>query len=407
MPSDLEEPASDQGDSSSRRTLARRALRRRIVAWVSVIVTLALGVAALIVYLGYRHLNGNIRVRNIGGLVGAQPVDLHPGAQNIAVIGDDSRAGTNGQYGNPPDYAAGHSDTLMIVHIAASRKWAEVISIPRDSWVHIPSCDMGGGERSAAEDFKINDAFTLGSTHGDEARGAACTIRAVERNTRLRISHFVVISFAGFKDMVDALDGVDVCTRQPIADAKAKLYLPAGRHVLHGNQALAYVRARYSLGDGSDLGRISRQQAFMSSLASRARSKLYNPISIYRFLDAATKSLTIDSGLGGIGGLYNLASTLKNMPTSKLTFITVPTYPRSLVDPTDTANVMWQQPQTQRIFASLRGDVPWQRHPAGTEAATARMSPKPGTTPRTGRTATPQPSPSTTGRTANQNICTS
>ncbi|MGE5290260.1 MAG: LCP family protein [Micromonosporaceae bacterium] len=370
------------------------------------------GAAALTVYTGYRHLNGNIHVRDIGRLVGSQPPAPHPRAENILVIGSDSRAGTHG-YGNPQIYATAQSDTMMIVHIAASRKWAEVVSIPRDSWVHIPSCDMGNGQRSAPTEFKVNDSFTMGSLHGDQATGAACTIKTLELNTGLRINHFVAVNFEGFKDMVNALGGVEVCTRQAIADQKAKLYLPAGYHLLKGTQALAYVRARYSLGDGSDLERIGRQQAFMSSLASRAKSKLYNPIAIYRFLDAATKSVTIDSRLGGITGLYNLAYKLRSMPTSKLTFITVPTYPRSLIDPSDTANVMWQQPTTTAIFNSLRDDVPWQGVAAGRPASVKSGAPSVSpsiSTPQAVASSTPahgipQPSPTVTTRMASQNIC--
>jgi LCP family protein required for cell wall assembly len=389
----------------------RKERRRKVLAWVSGVAACCVAAAGVTAYLGYRHLNGNIHVRDIGGLVGSQPPAQHPRAENILVIGTDSRAGTHG-YGSAQVYNTAHSDTMMIVHIAASGKWAEVVSIPRDSWVHIPACDMGNGQMSEPTDFKINQSFTLGSLHGDQATGAACTIKTLERRTGLRIDHFVAINFAGFKDMVDALGGVEVCTRQAIDDQKAKLHLPAGHHLLQGRQALAYVRARYSLGNGSDLERIGRQQAFMSSLASRAKSELYNPLAIYRFLDAATKSITIDSRLGGITGLYNLAKRLRNLPTNDLTFITLPTFPRSLIDPTDTANVMWQQPTTTEIFNSLRDDVPWQDaaggQPASVRSGAPGVSRSPSISPSalaSSSPSSPQPSPTVTTRTANQNIC--
>jgi LCP family protein required for cell wall assembly len=399
-------------DASRRRGEgARKKRRRRIIAWVSGVAAGCVAAAAVTLYLGYRHLNGNIHVRDIGRLVGSQPPVKHPRAENILVIGSDSRAGTHG-YGSAQVYNTAHSDTMMIVHIAASGKWAEVVSIPRDSWVHIPACDMGNGKKSEPTDFKINESFTLGSLDGDQATGAACTIKTLERDTGLRIDHFVAINFEGFKDMVNALGGVEVCTRQPIDDQKAKLYLSAGHHLLKGQQALAYVRARYSLGNGSDLERIGRQQAFMSSLASRAKSELYNPLAIYRFLDAATKSVTIDSRLGGITGLYNLANRLRSTPTSDLTFITLPTFPRSAIDPTDTANVMWQQPETTAIFNSLRDDVPWQGggegQPASVRSGVPGVSPSPSGSPSASANSSPsgaQPSPTVTTRTASQNIC--
>jgi hypothetical protein len=158
--------------------------------------------------------------------------------------------------------------------------------------------------------------------------------------------------------MVNAVGGVPECNTVPINDPKSRLHLKAGHHILNGRQALAYVRARYTLGNGSDLERIRRQQAFMSSLVSRVKSKELNPLALYRFLDAATKSLTIDSQLGGIHGLYDLATSLKSLPPGKVTFFTLPTYPRSYVDPADTANLLWTQPQDSLIFQAFRHDVP-------------------------------------------------
>ena len=115
--------------------------------------------------------------------------------------------------------------------------------------------------------------------------------------------------------MVAALGGVEECNPTPIDDPLSHLYLSAGHHMLTPTQALGYVRARYTLGDGSDLERIGRQQAFMSSLISRVKSQLLNPLAIYRFLDAATRSLTIDSQLGGITGLYDLGQSLRDLPS--------------------------------------------------------------------------------------------
>jgi anionic cell wall polymer biosynthesis LytR-Cps2A-Psr (LCP) family protein len=239
-----------------------------------------------------------------------------------------------------------------------------------------------------------------------------------------------VVNFTGLESMVSALGGVQECNTQAINDPLSGLKLAAGHHLLTPAQALAYVRARYTLGDGSDLERIARQQAFMSSLIQRVKSKLLNPLAIYRFLDAATKSLTIDTKLGGVTGLYDLASSLRNLPSSKVAFFTLPTYPRSEVVPSDTANVLWTQPEDNAIFQSFRNDVPASRSlfaasasPSASPSASAAApsatpgasAPGPGgsTSPTTSagaqQTVQPTTAPSLaipSVRTANQNICT-
>src|SRR5215831_3972780 len=180
-------PAADPG-----RSRRRRRRRRRILAWGSASLA-ALLVAVLVAGLALlRHFNGNIQQEDIRGLLGAQPVKLHPHAQNILVIGSDTRAGQGKGYGT--GLVTDQSDTLMIVHIPANRKWAEVMSIPRDSWVDIPSCETGNGRRSAPTQFKINEAFAIGNLDGNHtALGVACTVKTVEQNTGIYIDHFVVI----------------------------------------------------------------------------------------------------------------------------------------------------------------------------------------------------------------------
>jgi LCP family protein required for cell wall assembly len=319
----------------------------------------------------------------------------------------------------------------MIVHVAADRQWAEVMAIPRDSWVSIPACEMGNSQMSSAQTFKINEAFAIGNLDGNNtALGVACSIKTVEQDTGIYIDHFVVVNFTGLESMVSALGGVQECNTQAINDPLSGLKLAAGHHLLTPAQALAYVRARYTLGDGSDLERIARQQAFMSSLIQRVKSKLLNPLAIYRFLDAATKSLTIDTKLGGVTGLYDLASSLRNLPSSKVAFFTLPTYPRSEVVPSDTANVLWTQPEDNAIFQSFRNDVPASRSlfaasasPSASPSASAAApsatpgasAPGPGgsTSPTTSagaqQTVQPTTAPSLaipSVRTANQNICT-
>jgi LCP family protein required for cell wall assembly len=330
---------------------------RKILVWgcasLAILLVVVTGTSYFALKATVRHLNANIEQEDLSGLLGTQPVNLHPQAENIMVIGSDSRAGLGKAYGS--GLTTDQSDTLMIIHIPASRQWAEVMSIPRDSYVNIPACEMGDGQLASPTQFKVNEAFAIGNLDGNKtALGDACTIKTIEQDTGIYINHFIDVNFTGFEAMVAALGGVYECNPAPINDPNSGLHLSAGRHLLTPAQALGYVRARYTLGDGSDLERIGRQQAFMSSMVSRVKSELLDPVAIYKFLDAATKSLTIDSQLGGLTGLYNLGQSLRGIPGDKIAFFTLPNYP----DPSQTADVLWTQPEDNEIFATFRNDVP-------------------------------------------------
>ncbi|MFG2890447.1 LCP family protein [Streptomyces sp. NPDC048248] len=327
--------------------------RGRIVAWsAGVLGALLLTVTGAGAWI-YQHLDANIRGADIG-LGGDRPVNLSPGSKNILVVGSDSRAGANAKYGK--GLTTMQSDTLMVLHIAANREWATAVSFPRDSWVQIPACRRGNGSSSAPHHFKINEAFSIGGEGGDIGKAAACTIKTVEKNTGLRIDHFTSVDFQGFKGMVNALGGIKVCPEHAIHDKKAHLDMEAGCQTVKDEKALGYVRTRYSVGDGSDLGRIGRQQEFMKALAVRAQSKLTSPGELYDFLDSATKSITTDKDLAGLKPLYDLAATVKDIPSDRLTFLTVPNYPREADVPTDRANVVWQYPQAGDLFSDLAHD---------------------------------------------------
>ncbi len=166
------------------------------------------------------------------------------------------------------------------------------MSLPRDLMVDVPSCLRPDGSRGEPVFTMFNQAFQQG--------GSACTIRTVEKLTAIRVDHHMVVDFHGFKDMVDAVDGVEVCLAKPVDDRDGQLRLPAGRVTLDGEQALGYVRARKSLGNGSDTERMDRQQRFLGALVNKVQSDdvLLNPVKLYPVLDAATSSLTTDPGPG-------------------------------------------------------------------------------------------------------------
>ncbi|MEV6179624.1 LCP family protein [Streptomyces sp. NPDC052016] len=319
----------------------------------SVVILAVGGVGAWI----YQDLNNNINSADVDDKLGGdRPENLSPGSKNILVVGSDSREGANAKYGNKKDLTTMQSDTLMVLHVPADRKWAAVVSFPRDSWVKIPACDMGNGKTSSPHKGKINEAFAIGGTSGEVAGAAACSIKTVEAHTGLRIDHFMSVDFSGFKGMVDALDGIEVCPEQAINSDKARLRMKAGCQTVDGETALGYVRVRYGVGDGSDIGRIGRQQEFMNALVKKAKEKLTSPNALYGFLQSATKSLTTDPDLAGIQPITALANELKGIPSERLAFLTVPNYPREADVPTDLANVVWQYPQAANLFTSLAKD---------------------------------------------------
>ncbi|MCD9875460.1 LCP family protein [Streptomyces guryensis] len=317
-----------------------------------------LAVAAVVVgavgggWVVYAKLDGNIRsdnaaARELARYEKERPTSLVKDAQNILLIGSDTRSGDgNARYGR--DSGTERSDTTILLHLSAGRHTATAISLPRDLMVDIPSCLMRDGGRSEPMFAMFNSAFETG--------GSACTIRTVEKLTNVRVDHHVVLDFHGFKKMVDAVDGVQVCLTKPIDDKAARLKLPAGRVTLDGEQALGYVRARKSLGDGSDTDRMDRQQRFLGALVNKVQSNdvLLNPVKLYPVLDAATSSLTTDPGLASLRGLYELVRGLRDIPTKAVQFLTVPR--ESYVYNANRDQLV--EPEAQKLFERLRRDAP-------------------------------------------------
>ena len=327
---------------------SRPALLTVLTAIVSALVLLSAGVS----YAAYSHLNGNITAQDINRLLknrAPKVATTKPGdkytAENILLLGSDTRQGADQKYGK--SVQGGRSDTAIVLHLSADRKRAIAMSIPRDSWVHLPECLLPDGRTVPAQVSRFNAAYAYG--------GAACTAQAVESLTGISIDHYVVIDFSGFVKMVNALGGVWVCTPQPINDKKSMLTLPAGRTLVMGDQALGFVRVRH-IGDGSDLARIKRQQAFLSSMAQEAMSTklLLNPNKLYSFLDAATKSVVTDPGLGSLQKMQDLASSLSGIKLSDIQFITVPNHPY----PPNPNVVEWDTGAAQQLFDALRYDQP-------------------------------------------------
>jgi LCP family protein required for cell wall assembly len=232
------------------------------------------------------------------------------------------------------------------------------MSIPPYSWVSIPSCTTPGGQLSAPAQSKVNQAYATGDKDGRHvALGAACTIKALGQDTGIYINHFIVMNVNGFDGMVAALGGVEECNLTPIDDPAAGLVLSPGRHLLTPTQAVTYVHGLFGPQSSSNVARITLQEALGVSLLARARSKLPDALAAYRFLDALTTSLTVDSQLGGMTGLHSLGHLLHGIPADKITLFALPSYPRADVVPSDTTDVLWTQPTDGEIFASVRNDA--------------------------------------------------
>ncbi|KAF5996827.1 LytR family transcriptional regulator [Streptomyces sp. WAC00263] len=333
-------------------TGAGLARRRRWVQYsalgVAVVVLGAVGVGLV----AYEKLSRNITAdeeaaAELARYEKERPTALVRDAQNILLIGSDSRSGDgNKEYGR--DSGTERSDTTILLHLSANRSSATAVSLPRDLMVDVPSCRRPDGTRTGPTFAMFNSAFEVG--------GSACTIRTVEKLTNIRVDHHVVVDFHGFKDMVDAVDGVEVCLKEPIDDKAAKLKLPAGKVVLDGEQALGYVRARKSIGDGSDTDRMERQQRFLGALVNKVQSNdvLLNPARLYPMLDAATSSLTTDPDLASLRGLYDLVRGMRNIPTERVQFLTVPR--TSYVYNANRDQLV--KPAADKLFALLRTDAP-------------------------------------------------
>jgi LCP family protein required for cell wall assembly len=348
-------PADDTDDEAPERG---HHLLRWVALGTSVVVLAAAGAG----WWFYRKLDANITTDTTAAAEletyeKERPTPLVADAQNILLLGSDSRSGKgNSKYGRD-DSGSRRSDTTILVHIAADRQSATAMSVPRDLMVTIPSCRKPDGTRTRQRFGQFNGAF--------ESGGTACTIRTVERFTRIRIDHHMVVDFSGFKDMVDAVNGVDVCLKEPINDEDAHLKLPAGKQTLHGEEALGFVRVRKSIGNGSDTERMDRQQQFLGALVKKVQSNgvLLNPTRLYPVLDAATKSLTTDPGLDSLKELHDLTRSIRSVPTEKVQFLTVPRQPYA-ANPNRDELI---ESEARALFKRLREDTPVEVIPRGSE----------------------------------------
>ena len=299
---------------------------------------------------------------------------------NLLLVGSDNRAGlTKAQIkelrvGSTAVAAGARSDTMLLVHISKARDSAVIISLPRDSLITIPehASSTDPTKTIAAHKNKLNAAFSFG--------GAPLLIQTVESETGLRIDHYIEINFLGFKNIIDALGGIDICVKHDINDPKSHLVISAGLQTLNGIDSLKYVRSRYFDGLG-DIGRMKRQQQFMSAVLRKATSSgtLLNPIKLVNFFDAAIKTVTTDKELNK-NDLLTLGKQLKNLSADKVRTLTIPLSNANGSDPTFGSVVIWDSVLASELFKRLLNDQPIIDEVKATPSASSSSTAAPTTT---------------------------
>ncbi|GGZ63659.1 LytR family transcriptional regulator [Streptomyces inusitatus] len=323
--------------------------KKKVLMWTGGVLGFTVVVGSVGAYLAYDRLNSNLNTIAVPGAgTGGFKKDK---AVNILVIGTDKRTGKgNGSYGDPN--SAGHADTTILFHVSKDRTNATALSIPRDLITDIPACETKTDKGTVTIPGSLNTKFN--ESLGQEGRDPGCTMRAVKELTGVTVDHFMMADFNAVKTMSTAVGGVEVCLAKDIDDKKSKLKLARGTHVIKGEQALAFVRTRYTVGFGSDLSRIEIQQQFLSSMIRKMKSSdtLTSPTKMWDLANAATKALTVDTGIGSIEKLQDLGMELAEVDPKNITFATVP-----VDDSADKSSVLLNEAKARPLFSMIQNDI--------------------------------------------------
>ncbi|MFV0135632.1 LCP family protein [Streptomyces sp. HMX87] len=346
-------PAEPPPGRRGRRPVKKKSTAKKALVWSGgTLAFVVLGTAAA-AYLYLEHLNDNITsVSDDGAGTGGFRKDE---AINILLIGTDKRTGAGNEgYGDAG--SAGHADTTILLHVAKDRSNATALSIPRDLIVDIPDCPTTQ-EDGTTKVIAGEQGVRFNTSLGQSGRTPSCTMRTVTELTGVQPDNFMVADFNAVKTLTSAVGGVDVCLAKDIDDPDSHLQLPAGEHTIEGEQALAFVRTRHSVGLGGDLSRIEIQQQFLSSLMRKLKSNdtLTSPSKMLKLAEAGTEALTVDSQLDSIGKLKDLGLELGKLDTKNLTFTTVPV--RDNPAETVKATVVLDESKAPQVFDMIQNDV--------------------------------------------------
>ncbi len=308
-PTGILEPDAIPADEPAAPPRSRRRRALRIILYSTLVVAVLAAGAGLALGLYVHSIESKIPRINAFAEVpeASRPEKVVSGAENLLILGSDTR--------DPENTAGSRSDTIILAHITKDGGAAQLVSIPRDTWVHIPKSSNG---KYGNQNAKINAAFAWG--------GVPLVVQTVEGFTGVRIDHVVIVDFSGFKEIIDALDGVDIDVDQSFTSTHA--FTPTGRRVftkgmthMDGEMALDYSRERYALPDG-DFGRIRHQQQMIKAVLDKAASggMLTDPGQLNAFLTATAEAVTVDRTLS----IFDTALQLRHLRSGNLTFFTSP-----------------------------------------------------------------------------------
>jgi LCP family protein required for cell wall assembly len=344
----MRQPDSSWGPAGPARS--RRGRKGIVLGVAAILATVVVVSTSLVAYARYRGVLGSIKHIAVSSAELGQHRPPYTAALNILVIGSDSRAGLHGKFGH--DVVGARSDTMMLLHIAPGHQRAEITSFPRDSMVSIYACQPDTKDGFAGQQADPGGVERLNATFANG--GPVCLWTTLERLTHIRIQHFVEVNFSGFQAIVDDVGGVPVCLPYAINNQQSHLDLSAGLHTVTGAQALAFVRARENVGQGSDLQRIQRQQFFMDAVLQKLKKTnlLSDPARILHVVSDVAKSLTTDSGLAP-ATMLRIADSMKSLNSGAVDFLSVPVvaYP-----PDPQAEVQWAQPGSAQLFQAIASD---------------------------------------------------
>lgn len=377
---------------------------------------IALGMAVVLVALvgvvGFSILRFTTSIETVDLAADVPPAQAgfapYDGGFTILLVGSDQREGQGEEFAESAYDGGSLNDVTMLLRVSEDHSQARVVSFPRDLLVDFPACeDPTTGDAVPAEnDVQFNQALGRG--------GLSCVAEVVSDLTGIEVPYAAMITFQGVISMSTAVGGVPVCFAGPIDDPYTGLVIEeAGTHDLEGAQALAFLRSRHGVGDGSDLARISSQQVFLSSLVRTLQSDavLTDVTKLYSIAQVAIENMTLSSGLGDVGTMVSMARVLADIPLETMQFVLYPNVPSG-------ARVVPDEERADELMRRIRLDLPIQlgedslgvgsteETPAPTDSAAPTETPVATETP--GATPTPTPTDEldgVVGQDASQESC--